>query len=84
MPNIIRGTQRKTTTQKRGRNPKLTTRLLRLFWRYCFEALYVVVAKFAAETKISVREITGLRYMQNVKMNCFVTEQMGFDEEGST
>lgn len=72
--NLIRRTRSKAINKERGRKWKLALLGLRLFQRYaakyCFDPLYAVVAKFSAETKMTISESTGRCYIQRMKMNC--------------
>ena len=68
--------------KKRGPKERLSPRGLRLFQRYtvryCFEPLNLVVARFSAETKISISQRTGRRYMKKLKMDCYVAVEKSF------
>ena len=50
----------------------------RYFIKYSFESLHIVVAKFSAETKITMSESKGRRYIQRLKMNCYLAAEKPF------
>ena len=73
---------KKTCIKKRGCKRKSSERGLHLFHRYvrdyCFEPLYIVLARFKTTTGMELCTSTGKRYIKLLKMECFIAIQKPF------
>ena len=76
VPSMISRFKRASKTKsikKQGRPRKLFQRGMRMLRKYlldyCFDPLYVILGRFSAQTKITLSERTGRRYIRMLKID---------------